>query len=274
MAAVAQPVAIGPGKETSLAVVAVGTINAAIQPTAWTRLQLRSRRLATRGQARGRGFLLAIAGVLVFFGSGPTFAASDESSRAVAVNAQSRPFPVVEVQVGDVPFVIPKDWVDSKFLSIYRSEAPFINAANADLRRPPRSTHFEFPQLSFFTVVQTAPGLPARNLRDSKAEWDRRWPDRQPDQDGFWQWKHQEYALVGPRHARPLDQPLVVRCTDSLRPNSKGERRCAVSFYWTLATGVTYDFYDTNVPQSKWVDLDRRVIELLQFLDGHEPWPR
>jgi hypothetical protein len=80
--------------------------------------------------------------------------------------------------------------------------------------------------------------------------------------------------LVEPHHARPFDQPLIVSCSGSLRPDSKVEHRCTVRFYWTLATSVAYDFYETDVPQSQWVDLDRRVIELLHLLDGREPWPR
>jgi hypothetical protein len=222
-----------------------------------------------------------IAGLLVLLGPGQSLAA-DDPAQVVKTPTQSRPFPVVEFRLGDVPLLLPKDWVDSivkdrvdsKLLYIHRGSTPFINFANANHLRQPRSTHFEVPPLSHFAMQETAQGLPATNLRASKAEWDRRRPDRHPDQDGFWQWKPGEYALVEPRHARPFDQPLIVECTRSLRPQGAGERRCTVFFYWTLATGVTYDFYDTDVPPSQWVDLDQRVIELLQFLDGREPWPR
>jgi hypothetical protein len=215
--------------------------------------------------------LSILAGTLGLLASVLGLAAPDDPA---ARTIHSRPFSVVEFQLGDVPFLMPKDWVDSKFLSISRGSTPFFSVVNAQRRRPPRSTHVEFPPLVHFSVTETAPGLPARNLRDYKAEWDRRWPERQPDRDGFWEWKPREYMLVERRHPRPLDQPLIVGCSGSLRPNSKDERRCTVWFYWTLATGVNYDFYDTDVPPSQWADLDKDVIELLKFLDGREPWPR
>jgi hypothetical protein len=198
--------------------------------------------------------------------------AEPQDVHLIAMTAQSRPFPVIDVQLGDVPFAIPKDWVDSKFLFVGRGSTPFISVSNANYRRPPRSTHFEFPPLVLFSVRETAPGLPEKNLRSRKGELERRLPERHPDQDGFWEWKHREYLLVEPHHARPLDQPLIVKCSGSLRPNRKDERQCSVSFYWTLATGVVYDFYDTDVPRPQWAELDRRVIELLKFLDGREPW--
>ena len=218
--------------------------------------------------------LSILAGTLGLLASGLGVAAPDDPGQLAAPTLQSRPFPVVEFQLGDVPFLMPKDWVDSKFLSIRRGSTPFFNVVNAHLRRPPRSTHVEVPPLILFSVIETAAGLPASNLRDYKAEWDRRWPERQPDRDGFWEWKPRKYMLVEPRHVRPFDQPLIVGCSRSLRSNSKDERQCTVRFYWTLATGVVYDFYDTDVPPSQWADLDKAIIELLKFLDGREPWAR
>ena len=189
-----------------------------------------------------------------------------------AMTVQSRPFAVIQEQLGDVPLVIPKDWVESKFLSVNRGSTPFINVANANHRRPPRSTHFEFPPLVLFAVKESARGLPEENLRRRKGELDQRWPERRGDQDGFWEWKRQNYLLAEPRHGRPFDQPLMVNCSYGGRPNRENERRCTVSFYWTLTTSVVYDFYDSDVAESQWVELDRRVVELVKFLDGREPW--
>src|SRR4051794_16340754 len=113
------------------------------------------------------------AGTLGSLASGLGFAAPDDPGQLAERAIHSRPFPVVEFQLGDVPFLMPKDWVDSKFLSIHRGSTPFFNVLNAHRRRPPRSTHVEVPPLILFDVTETAAGLPASNLRDYKAEWDR-----------------------------------------------------------------------------------------------------
>src|SRR5712671_3795966 len=128
--------------------------------------------------------LSILAGTLGLLASGRGFAAPDDPGQLAARTIHSRPFPVVEFQLGDVPFLMPKDWVDSKFLFISRGSTPFFNVVNAHHRRSPRSTHVEFPPLVHFSVRETAAGLPASNLRHYKAEWDRRWPERQPDRDG------------------------------------------------------------------------------------------
>jgi len=203
--------------------------------------------------------------------------AEDQQGQAALMDTVSRPFPTIQVRLGNVLLAIPKDWVESKFVSIHQGRTPFVYFANAYQRKAPRTTHFEVPPLISFRVNEPAAGLPERNLRSWTAEWERRWPERVADDDGFWNWKPTpygpEYLLVEPRHPRPLDQPLIVKCSGSLRPNNKGEHDCEVSFYWTLQTGVRHDFYDTVIPKSQWVELDQRVLELLKFLDGRQAWP-
>jgi hypothetical protein len=197
----------------------------------------------------------------------------------------SRPFPIVQYQFGDVPLALPQDWVETKFVSIGAGSRPFITFANVNLRQPPRSTHFDVPPLRSFVMVGVPRELVERNLREQKIALEQRWSDRVGDNDGFWRWKTGEYVLVGSSYPRPLDQPLFVKCTGSLRQDRKphnrptdgfkraaDEQRCGVSFYWTLNAGVRYDFYDTDFPKSRWTELDQQVLALLDFLDGRKVW--
>ncbi|HEX5779256.1 MAG TPA: hypothetical protein VFY21_10490, partial [Xanthobacteraceae bacterium] len=143
----------------------------------------------------------------------------------------------------------------------------FVNLNNlASLRTP----QFELPPLESLVIQTAASGLPARNIDQAKAELKQRWHERLPDSHGLWKWKVAEYVLVSSAHPRPFDQPLTIFCVGSARPNRQPERRCQVTFYWTLGTGVRYAFFDSEIPESKWVELDRSVLEFMQFLSGNQ----
>jgi hypothetical protein len=209
---------------------------------------------------------------LTSFFSALMFAAGFAGARAqtVSVNVASRPFPIVEVRLGDVPFAIPEDWVSAGFVSIRRGGQPYVHFVNLH-QRPGPTPHFELPRVISLILSTPAPGLAARNLRAREEEQAKVQANRKSDQDGFWQWKPREYLLVNASYSRPLNQPLIVVCLGSERPNRpKAEQRCGVSFYWTLGMSVRYDFYDTDFPKQQWVALDKRVIDLVMFLDGRE----
>ncbi|MFA6265689.1 MAG: hypothetical protein WC670_08255 [Pseudolabrys sp.] len=197
-----------------------------------------------------------------------------EISEAQQPSAQStgREFPVVYIQIGDVPVALPKDWVDNKFANIHLGNSRIISFVNVHMRPSPRSKHFEFPRVILFGIVEPAAGLPERNLRESKANLEKRQSEQAPDEFGFWLWKAREYVLIDMPYARPLGQPLTVSCMPS-PPRPKEERMCTVRFYWTLAASVDYTFFDSDYPESRWAELDQRVLELLKFLDGREAWP-
>ena len=195
-------------------------------------------------------------------------AAFAQDKRPAGMTTASRPFAIVEVLVGDVPFAIPNDWVTSGFVSIHRSDRPFVHFANLH-QRPAPTTHFEVPRLVSLSLRSPVSGVAEQNLRVQKELIERRWSKRKPDEDGFWQWKLQEYLLVDRHHPRPLDQPLIINCFGSARPKRPvPEQRCGASFYWTLNVSVRYDIYDTEIPKRQWVELDKRVIDLVTFLDG------
>ena len=198
-----------------------------------------------------------------------------------------RPFPVFVLPFGEIPLAFPKDWVEPqynvrttgptnwtevKLIHIRPGEQTYFNIVHANDRMPPRSTHFEIPPLSLFVVKRVPIGLAEQNLQSRKAKLHERLPDRTVDKDGFWHWNRDEYVLVNPSHARPLDQPLIVSCGRSLRNYNSGEQQCGVSFYWTLNASVRYDFYGTDFPKSRWTELDQRVLALLDFLDGRKEW--
>lgn len=195
-----------------------------------------------------------------------------QQSPVVQKQLVTRSFPIVQVQIGEVPVAIPKDWVETKFVKILSDKDKTISIVNANLRQPPRSTHFDVPPLALFDAVGVPPGVVEQNLRSAKINLKRRWPERVADADGFWHWKPGQYVLINSTHARPLDQPLIVSCSRSVRPNQTGEQRCGVLFY-TSELFVRYDFFDTDVPKSHWAELDQRVLALVDFLDGRKVWP-
>ena len=211
--------------------------------------------------------------MLAIFHAGEVAQAQQPASSTQPV---SRPFPIVQVQIGDVPVALPKDWVETKIINISSGERKTVTLVNANLRQSPRSTHFDVPPLIIFDTVGVSTSLVEQNLTSRKAALEKRWPDRAADEDGFWHWQpgaYGEYVLIGASYARPLEQPLIVECTKSLRPGRRGEQRCGVKFYWTPNASVRYDFYDTDVPKSRWAELDQRVLELLKFFDGRQAWP-
>jgi hypothetical protein len=199
----------------------------------------------------------------------------------------SRPFSVFTLALSEIPLALPLDWVEPQYnvramptnwakdslLHVRQSEPAYIFIVNANLRLPPRSTHFEIPAFHQFVISHVAIGAAEWNLRFQKAEMDQRWTDRTADEDGFWHWKTREFVLINSSHPRPLDQPLVVSCSRSARPNQNGEQDCSVGLYWTPSVHVRYDFFDTDYPKSRWGELDQRVLALLDFLDGRKPWP-
>jgi hypothetical protein len=140
-----------------------------------------------------------------------------------------RPFASVEVRLGDVPFVIPNEWIASGFISISKSSQSifFVNLH----RRPAPTPHFEVPRLISLELRMPAPGLAEQNLRAQTEEQIRVLLERKPDEDGFWQWKPREYLYVDARHTRPLNQPLIIHCSPSVRPKKpEAERACSTSF--------------------------------------------
>jgi hypothetical protein len=217
--------------------------------------------------------LLAVTG-FVFTGGGlGPLAANAQPTQPTPVTTISRPFPFVELQFGDVPIAIPKEWLT--FLNLLRDKDGNVSSiafANAHLRPRPRSPYYEIPPLFHFDMKVPAPELAAKNIAEKKRAIDARWSDRRPDQYGFWNWKTREYLLTETVHPRPLDQPLIVGCMEAPNPGGQPLQLCTVWVYWTLNTSVRYTFYERDVPESKWVELDQRVLELLRFLDGREPY--
>lgn len=194
------------------------------------------------------------------------------AQQGLSTQPVSRPFPFIQVQVGDVPVALPKDWVETKFIDVSAGQQKSIAFVNSNLRRPPRSTHFDVPPLRLFDMVAVAQSLATENIRSRNKLLNERSLERVADTDGFWRWKPNEYVLVSSTYARPLGQVLLVSCARSLRPNQSGEQRCLVAFYATPETWVRYAFYDSDVPKSHWVELDQRVLALLNFLDGRKAW--
>jgi hypothetical protein len=191
-------------------------------------------------------------------------------SNVSGVATLSRPFATQELQLADVLIVIPKDWIDAGFVSLKRGSGGFVHLTNLNDRPSPRASHFDMPPLNSFVMTVPAQGLAANNIAQTKVELQRRWQERQPDEHGFWRWKPAEYVLTSQTHKRPFDQPLTIQCVGSPRPKRGTERRCEVGLYWTSNTSVRYAFFDTDIPESQWVELDKRVLELVQFLEGSE----
>jgi hypothetical protein len=83
----------------------------------------------------------------------------------------SRPFPIVQVQIGDVPVALPQDRVEAKIIDVLPGNSKTISFVNANLRRAPRSAHFEVPLLRHFRVSEPAPGLPEKIYARSGLNW-------------------------------------------------------------------------------------------------------
>jgi hypothetical protein len=158
----------------------------------------------------------------------------------------------------------------------------YIAFFNAHQRPPPRTEYFDVPPLTLFvltagsTVENTTQNLKVventtRNIKRLKSEVAARWPERQADEHGFWNWKPRQYLQVSKSHERPLDQPLIADC--SLGSSKRSMNACTVHFYWTYLTSVRYRFNFFDVPEPQWVELDRRVLELQRFLDARHPFP-
>jgi hypothetical protein len=97
---------------------------------------------------------------IIMFGLALLIGGGVASSGAQSV---SRPFPIVQVQIGDVPVALPRDWVETKFVKILSDKDKTISIVNANLRQPPRSTHFDVPPLALFDAVGVPPGIVEQN---------------------------------------------------------------------------------------------------------------
>jgi hypothetical protein len=182
-----------------------------------------------------------------------------------------RPFPVVHVSLGDKLLAIPQQWLANGAVKIREGRQPYISFVNADLPQFSQREDLRIPQLSLFALTQVPQELSESNLRQQRAELEKRWPGREPDDHGFWRWKTTEFVSISDATHRPLGQPLIVKCRSATpEPKDALEDRCSVRFYWTLLLGVQYDFKKTKFPEADWVGLDRRVLEFLRFLDADE----
>lgn len=197
------------------------------------------------------------------------------SSHAVTT-IPNRPFPVVQVRLGDIDLAIPAEWIKTKMLSIHEGSSAFVLFPNIDPARLEKLTNFKLPPILSLGLARSAPGLPEQNLKRLQQELDKFSPkgDTSNLEWGFRKWKPREYLQITDRNLRPLNQPLLVSCTASYRPNrAPGEQTCRVQFYWTSGVSVRYDFYDSEIPKSDWVSADREVLTFLRFLDARQNLP-
>src|SRR5688572_28661454 len=79
-------------------------------------------RSAVAWRSRAAWLIGILAGAFVLAGPCRTFA-QDQQQRAASADIQSRPFPTIQLQMGDIPLAIPKEWIDSKFLNHKKSQS-------------------------------------------------------------------------------------------------------------------------------------------------------
>jgi hypothetical protein len=196
--------------------------------------------------------------------------AQDQQRQAAPITTVSRPFPTTQVDLGDVVLAIPTQWVDSKFIDVslrQQRSVVFHNAHMPDFRS---TDQFGVPALALFGLVEVPPELSESNLRSQRAELEKRWSERGPDDHGFWHWKTDEFIFVSDSAQRPLGQPLIVKCRDALPYPDPLYDPCSVRFYWTPRVSVRYDFRKTQFPEAEWTRLDRQVLDFLRFLDASQ----
>jgi len=199
-----------------------------------------------------------------FFAFGGVVLAQDTDKRIVP-----RSFPTTLVTLGDVPLAIPQQWLTNKALKVSSGRQRYVYFVNADQPQFPSTEHLQIPPLALFVLTQVPAELSESNLRQQRAELEKRWSNREPDDHGFWHWKTDEFVSVTDASHRPLGQPLIVNCRNATpQPEHPVRDRCSVWFYWTPFVSVRYDFMKTKFPEAEWSRLDRRVLDFLRFLDA------
>ena len=196
--------------------------------------------------------------------------AQDQQRQAAPMDTVSRPFPTTQVVLGDVVLAIPTQWVDSKFINISLRQQRSVVFHNAHMPHFRSTDQFGVPALALFGLVEVPPELSESNVRSQRAEFEKRWSERAPDDHGFWHWKTDEFVSVADASHRPLGQPLIVKCRNAVPYPHPLDDGCSVRFYWTPLVSVRYDFRKTQFPEAEWTRLDRQVFDFLRFLDASQ----
>ena len=219
-------------------------------------------------------FLLCLAWVIAdsHKPSSAAFARKEPNHHAM-IAVSNRPFPVVRVRLGDIDLAIPAEWVKTRMVSIREGSSAFVLFPNIDSARLEKLSNVKLPPIISLGFARSASGLPEQNLKRLHQELTKLSPEGDTSylEWGFRKWKPREYLQITDRNSRPLDQPLLVSCTASYRPNrAPGEQTCRVQFYWTSSVSDRYDFYDSEIPKPDWVSADQEVLKFLHFLDAHQ----
>lgn len=218
---------------------------------------------------RGRWLMITAA---VFLCSAAAQEPGTRTGGATAEPRFDRPYPIIEVQIGDVPIGVPEYWIEGPIAARINPRGTFLILANTGNRN---DSYFGFPRLTQF-LLSAGNGLlePRKTLAAENQSSD------QPLKANFLKLRPtKNAAFVGTNYLymlptnRPLNQPFIVNCVSRSVPHRpKNERQCRVFLSWTTSAGVRYTFWESDNPITTWSDIDQRVIDTMKILDLRKPF--
>jgi hypothetical protein len=195
---------------------------------------------------------------------------------------------VQRVFLGNDTLFVPRDWMRQQWISFgltgskkiesrpsetpYEAEFVTISLSSSAARELyPKNWTLLPDWLAIRYLAGTGERLTIRDLKEA-VDKKRRDLERQSlkpifDAHGFWNWRGNEYILLGSEGERPQGQPLNVRCDfGAADGRDHGSQPCQVSFFWTDNLLVRYRFDRARVSEAEWLNLDRQVRSLITFL--------